>query len=109
MQALARDAAHEIAQLYPPAHTQLSFAHPTTDAFGGSFITELRGIGFAIEEAPTRGSQLAISYAVDEVAQLYRVVVRLASAKRRRTLARAYLHHGGAVRAAGAWTQQGIP
>lgn len=109
MQALARDAACEIADLYPAAHTQLSFAHPTEDAFGGPFVTELRGLGFAVAEARTRGSQLAISYTVDEVAQLYRVVVRLAAARRRISLARAYLHRAGAVWPAGAWTQQVMP
>jgi hypothetical protein len=106
MRELARDAAHQLALLYPPAHTQLSFAHPTDDAYGRPFLSELRGAGFAVAEAPTRGTQLALSYVIDEVEPLYRVVLRIKSPSHRLSLARAYSHRGKTVLAAGAWTQQ---
>jgi N-acyl-D-aspartate/D-glutamate deacylase len=104
---LARAAARELGFLYPPAHTEISFAHPTGDAFGAAFLTELRGLGFAVSETRTRGSQLQIAYVVDEVESLYRVVLRVvASGGRQFSLTRAFTHHADAARAAGAWTQQ---
>jgi hypothetical protein len=106
---LAHDAARQLAELYPPAHTELSFAHPVDDAFGQPFVTALRGAGFAVAEARTRGTQLELMYVVDEIEPLYRVVLRIRSARRRISMARAYTHQSNAVLAAGAWTQQEGP
>ena len=109
MRALAVDGARQLALLYPPAHTQLSFKHSTDDEFGRALVTELRGHGFAVAEPAVRGSQLAITYVVDDIAQLYRILLRVASAQRRITLARMYTHRDETLRAAGAWTQQVSP
>jgi len=109
MGALATDAAAELAQLYPPAHTEVSLVHAAEDAFGRQLVTELRSRGFAVAETRTRGTQLALSYVVDEVESLYRVLLRVSTERRRINLARAYSHRSGAVRAAGAWTQQVVP
>ena len=106
---LAHDAASRLAEIYPPAHTELSFAHPTEDEFGQSFVTALRGAGFAVTEARTRGTHLELLYVVDEIEPLYRVVLRIRSARRRISMARAYTHHSDAVLAAGSWTQQEGP
>ena len=109
MLGLANDAARQLAELYPPAHTELSFAHPVDDAFGQPFVTALRGAGFAVAEARTRGTHLELLYVVDEVEPLYRVVLRIRSAHRRISMTRAYTHEANAVIAAGAWTQQEGP
>lgn len=114
MHELARDAARELATLYPPPHTEISFAHSTADAFGPPLLTELRGLGFAVSEAHTRGSQLQLTYVVDEVETLYRVILRIVSAApsgrhRRLTLTRAYSHRDRLVRSAGGWTQLEAP
>lgn len=106
---LARDAARTLASLYPPPHTEISFAHSTADAFGAPFLTELRSLGFAVSEARTRGSQLQVTYVVDEVEVLYRVIIRVVSAHRRLTLTRAYSHRDAVVRTAGGWTQLEAP
>jgi hypothetical protein len=106
---LAHDAARKLAEIYPPAHTELSFAHPVDDAFGQPFVTALRSAGFAVTEARTRGTQLQLVYVVDEIEPLYRVVLRIRTASRRVSLARAYTHHSNAVLTAGAWTQQESP
>lgn len=106
---LARDAARHLAKLYPPASTELWFAHPVDDAFGQPFVTALRGAGFAVTEARTRGTQLELLYVVDEIAPLYRVVLRIRSAHRRISMTRAYTHQANGVIAAGAWTQQEGP
>jgi hypothetical protein len=107
---VATDTARQIGLSWPPAHTELSFAHATDDAFGRELVTALRGLGFAVAEHGTRGSQLVLAYVVDDVAALYRVLVRVRTRQGRFTLARMYSHGGGdKARAAGAWTQQVAP
>jgi hypothetical protein len=106
MREIAVDAARQVGLLYPPAHTQLSFAHATDDDFGRPLVTALRSLGFAVAESSPRGSRLELAYVVDDVDPLYRVVIRVASAHRRISLARAYTHRADALRAAGVWTQQ---
>lgn len=106
MRAIAADAAQQLGLIYPPAHTQLSFAHPTDDGFGRSLITELRTLGFAVAAPPARGSQLSVTYVIDKVEPLYRLLLRVASPHRKVVLARAYTYRDEALRAAGTWTQQ---
>lgn len=103
---LAGDAARQLSVLYPPEHTELSFAHPTNDGFGRPLITELRSLGFAVAEAGPRGSALALAYVVDDVDPLYRVVIRITSARGQISLVRAYTHRADELHAAGSWTQQ---
>lgn len=112
MQALAVDAAHQLGQLYPPARTQLAIEQTTEDAFGQPFVAELRRLGFAVAQThvatDARGTSLRAAYAVDEVAQLYRVVLRIGAGQERVVLARAYTRRADTARAAGAWTQQRV-
>lgn len=105
MRAIAVDAARQLSQLFPPAHTQLAFVHTTSDDLGRPLVTALRGLGFAVAERSARGSHLALAYVVDEIEPFYRVVIRIRTARRRITLARAYAHRGFELRAAGAWTE----
>ncbi len=109
MQQLAIDAARQLALLYPPKGTHVSFAQATNDAFALPLLSEVRGLGFAVTEGRTRGSQISLSYVIDEVDPFYRVVLHVASARRRVSLARAYTHRATTVRAASAWAQQVTP
>ena len=109
MRALAGDAARQLALLYPPASTQLSLRGRLDDEFGRALVTELRGHGFAVAEATPRGSQLAIAYVVDDIAQLYRVLLYVRSSTRNITLARVYAYRDASLRAASTWTQQERP
>lgn len=105
---LAADAATQLASIYPPAKTQLTFQIPTTDAFGVALVPMLREKGFAVAEhspqseaapAPEAG-EIGLRYVVDAIdANLYRVVLFTGE----RALSRAYATQEGVLFPAGYW------
>lgn len=109
-QALARDAAAQLQRSYAPAVFALALPDLNDDdSFGRSFLTELRGAGFAVTEGGAVTSKaLVVHYVVDEVetglSRTMLLVQRPGAVLHRMT--RAYLMASGKPSPAGAWTRQ---
>lgn len=117
-EAMALDAGHQLALLYPAAATQFNLRQRSDSDFGVALVKALRDQGFAVleqERSSDRNAEAAnkveaakgndLRYAVVELGDgsgLYGVTVNVGS----RALTRAYTDVGGNVSPAGAWVRK---
>lgn len=106
---LARQSADQLATLYAPAKTHLTFTAIDADPFGTALVAALRSKGFAVstgaenkEATPRSAGALPASYILDQAGDsLYRFRLKVGSA----SLARAYVAQGGQLVPAGNWVR----
>lgn len=117
-QQLAREAAQQLAVLYPPAQTRLELQQATPDAFGQALVLTLRERGYALLEfdsarakaqdtaasSPTSPAGLPLRYVLDQVgdSNLYRLTLSLGN----QSITRPYLVQGGSFAPAGYWVRK---
>lgn len=108
---LAADAVHQLASLYPPAHTALALQQPTTDPFGTALVNGLRARGYQVaeyvpanprEDAPRPQAGTALRYVLDAAGDIYRLTLFVGD----QAISRPYTAHAGSFTPVGAWSRK---
>ena len=111
---VADDSVGQLLALYPPASTYLVLKQPTNDPYGTVLLGKLRGKGYAVMEAPAKGSNSGkaavmatvgtdFGYVLDQAgAGRYRVTLNVGT----QSISRIYVETNGRLDAVSFWVRK---
>lgn len=116
-QAIAQEAAKQLATMWPPGRTRFVIAQDTSNPFGAALAKAIRETGYALEESqpttestaqaatPTKPATNAIplAYIVDQIDS---GIIRLSMDLGTQTITRPYVIQDGKAIPAGNWTRK---
>ncbi|HAT9101486.1 TPA: conjugal transfer protein TrbH [Legionella pneumophila subsp. pneumophila] len=101
---LAKNAASQLTQVYPPAQNTFYISQKVSDGFGINLIHEMRNKGYGVIESVQPGQKANLFYVVDEdrKGSLYRVSLYVGS----QTLSRVYVKTKEQIAPASPWSHK---